>query len=173
MLASIHVSQLQPLNSRMNITRSRLLLCVTIATITFGSLPAQAKRAKAKKATAQLHAVHKKGKFLYKKVKKPIALSIGKQLEAKTKIKRIEFFDKPAISCQLDIVNKSKTKLYISYHVAFFDKDGNLIGCASQSMGFDPGERTTVGGALVHAPESAMVKITSYQLRYWESTEKL
>ena len=48
-----------------------------------------------------------------------------------------------------------------------------LLGCASQNMSFDPGEKTTVGGAVVRLPAAELGKVAAYQIAYYEDDREI
>lgn len=151
----------------------RVLVSLLSLSLLLGTTGLSAQKPKRAGKKAEVHEVQKSGRYLFAKSPKRIKMKLGKRLEADAVMRKTDFFGKPAIACQVDVHNKAKVKMYVSLHLAFFDKAGKLVGCTSQNMDFDPGDRTAIAGALVRAPEAAMDTIHSYQLRFWESSEKL
>ena len=66
-------------------------------------------------------------------------VKLGKRLKGTAKLHVMEFFGAKTISGQLDVENPTDKKVFIAYHLAFFDKEGNLLGCASQRTASTPG----------------------------------
>ncbi len=78
------------------------------------------------------------------------------------------------LAARVKLHNTASIPMYYSFHIAFFDKDNNLIGCMSQSAeavrsGLAPDERTELGNCLAPVPTDQIAKIKSYQITYYES----
>jgi len=102
-------------------------------------------------------------------------VGIGKDIKGVCKFRCEEFFGKPMINANISVKNVSKERRGCQYYVAFFDKNGKLIGCAGQQyldMGLAPGEETSFGSCLIFLPVEQIKKIASYKARLYE-TDKL
>ena len=100
-------------------------------------------------------------------------VKMGKRLKGTAKLHVMEFFGAKTISGQLDVENPTDKKVFIAYHLSFHDDAGKLLGCASQNMSFDPGEKTTVGGAVVRLPAAELGKVAAYQIAYYEDDREI
>lgn len=100
-------------------------------------------------------------------------VELGNELEAVAKLHITEWFDSMAISGQVDVENKTDHEIFTSYNLAFFDKKDNLLGCASQTLSFDPGEETIIGGALIQMPAAQLEKVAKYRITWYEDTVKI
>lgn len=143
--------------------------------VTAGEAPIEWTQGKKKKAAAEGPFVRTlSGKIKLKKsFSSAPKLKLGNKLEAVARPHVTDWFDTKAISGQVDVENKTEQKIYTSYHLAFFDKKGELLGCASQDLDFDPGEKTSIGGAVIQMPPAQLAKVASYRLSWYEDTQKI
>ena len=102
-----------------------------------------------------------------------LELKLGDRLEATTKLHITDWFGSKAISGQVDVKNPTEEEIHFSYHLAFFDKDGVLLGAANQTMSMDPGEETIVGGALIQLPKKALEAVKRYQIVWYEDDKEI
>ncbi len=58
-------------------------------------------------------------------------IKLGNELEAVARPHVTDWFGAKAISGQVNVENKTEKKIFTSYHLAFFDKLGGLLSCAS------------------------------------------
>ncbi len=107
------------------------------------------------------------------KFSKAEEVELGNELGAVAKLHITEWFDTMAISGQVDVENTTDHEIFTSYHLAFFDKKDNLLGCASQTLSFDPGEETMIGGALIQMPAAQLEKVAKYRITWYEDTVKI
>ncbi|MBI3736082.1 hypothetical protein HY256_06180 [Candidatus Sumerlaeota bacterium] len=84
-----------------------------------------------------------------------------------------DFFDKKIINANIEVTNTAKRPMFCQYYVAFFDKDGHLIGCAGQGItgdeGLKPGQATQLGSCLIPLPPGTHEQVASYQVAFYES----
>ena len=97
-------------------------------------------------------------------------IELGKNIEAVAMLHIIEWFGAKAISGRVDIENKTEEEIFTGYHLAFFDKKDKLLGCASQTIAFDPGEKTMIGGAVIRLPEEQLEKVAKYRITWYEDS---
>ena len=102
-----------------------------------------------------------------------LALDVGDRLKGKTKIHVIDWFGGHAISGQVDVENPTDATVHFGYHVAFFDAEGGLVGCANQSMDVEGGARVTVGGAVIKLPREAIGTVRRYQIAWYEDAQEI
>ena len=104
---------------------------------------------------------------------KVVKIKFGKVLKGETSWRVGEFFDKTTVFAGVTIKNPTDKPVHFRYYVAFFDKEGKLIGCAGQGSfgddGLAAGEESQLGSCLVELPKGAIKLITSYQLVFYES----
>lgn len=104
------------------------------------------------------------------------AVEMGRTVKVTAKFYISEFFGSKVVSTQAAVKNTgSKPKFYV-FHVAFFDKDNHLLGCASQGSfgdeGLKPGDQTQLGSLMVTLPASELSKVASYQAAFYKSEHK-
>jgi hypothetical protein len=63
--------------------------------------------------------------------------------------------------------------MHFHYYVAFFDKDGQLLGCTSegtfQGEGLKPGGDMQYRSCLILLPHGTIGKVASYKVAFYES----
>jgi len=108
---------------------------------------------------------------------KVVKITFGKTAKGVAKLYIVDFFGKKVINAGAKITNSGKAAIHFHYSIAFFDKDGKLIGCASQGAfgdkGLAPGKETYLGSCMVFLPHSEMAKITSYKLTFYEADKPI
>lgn len=102
-----------------------------------------------------------------------LKLTVGDKVKGTTKIHVTDWFGGHAISGQVDVENPTDDTIYFGYHLAFFDAEGGLVGCASQSLDVEPNDSVIVGGALIKLPPTAIEKIARYQIVWYEDTQDI
>jgi hypothetical protein len=84
-----------------------------------------------------------------------------------------DFFGKPTIFAGITVTNSASKPMFFQYYVAFFDKEKNLVGTASQGSfgdeGLKPEETTQMGSCLIHLPKDKYKEIASYQAVIYET----
>ncbi len=84
-----------------------------------------------------------------------------------------EFFGKPTVFAGIAVTNSASKPMFFQYYVAFFDKEKNLVGTASQGSfgdeGLKPAETTQMGSCLIHLPKDKYKEIASYQAVIYET----
>ena len=79
-----------------------------------------------------------------------------------------DFMGRKVVSVGAHIKNTSDKLMYFGYHVAFFDKNKNLIAASSFSNDkLEPGKETEIGNVL-ELPRSELGKIAFYQVTVLE-----
>jgi hypothetical protein len=67
--------------------------------------------------------------------------------------------------------------MHCRYYVAFFDKDGKLLGCAGQGTfdkkGLRAGESTQLGSCLIPLPAGLHEKAVQYKIAFYESDKEI
>jgi len=102
-------------------------------------------------------------------------IEIGQNIHGACKFFVDEFFGKTIINANMSLKNTSKERRNCQYYVAFFDKGGKLVGCASQGLGdygLAPGKDTNMGSCLIFVPDGVAETVTSYKVRFYE-TDKM
>ena len=100
-------------------------------------------------------------------------VALGDKLKGSASLEIRDWFGGKAITGQLDVENPTDASVFLSYTLAFFDKDGGLVGCATQNMEIEAGESTSIGGAVILVPVAKLAKVTSYQIVYYEDGQAI
>ena len=104
-------------------------------------------------------------------------VEMGKKVKLTAKFYISEFFGSKVINAGATVKNSATKPMFYVFHIAFFDKDNHLLGCASQAsfgeQGLKPGEETQLGSLLVALPPSELKKVASYQAAFYESEHKI
>jgi hypothetical protein len=100
-------------------------------------------------------------------------VALGDKLKGEASLEIRDWFGGKAITGQLDVENPTDASVFLSYHLAFFDKDGVLIGCATQNMEIEAGESTSIGGAVIQVPAAQLKQVASYQIAYYEDAKAI
>ena len=100
---------------------------------------------------------------------KALKVDLGQKLKTECRYYIIpDFFGRKVVSVGASIKNTSPKLLYFGYHVAFFDKNKNLIAASSYDKGkLEPGKETNIGNVL-ELPRSQLGKIAFYQVTVLE-----
>lgn len=94
-------------------------------------------------------------------------------LQVTCKFRGGDFFDEFTLFANPSINNKSGRKLNVAYHVAFFDKAGELIAAAGQSGDVEAGAKEyQFGSCLSKLSQDEFAKITSYKVVIYVSEPK-
>ena len=100
-------------------------------------------------------------------------VEVGEKIHGTCKFVIEDFFGKKIIRANIEVVNKAEVPMHCHYYVAFFDKDGQLLGCASQGTsgddGLKPGRNTQFGSCLIPLPPGTHEKVASYKVAFYES----
>jgi hypothetical protein len=102
-------------------------------------------------------------------------VEIGQNIHGTCKFYIDDFLGQTIINANMSVKNVSKERRNCRYYVAFFDKDGKLVGCANQGLcdeGLASGEDTNMCSCLVFVPPGTAETVTSYKVRFYE-TDKL
>jgi hypothetical protein len=107
----------------------------------------------------------------------PVTFKIGKVVKATGQCATTDFFGSKVIDCGVTVKNTGAKPMFCVIHVAFFDKDNHLLGCASQTSfgdaGLKPGEETQFASMLISMPPDELKKVASYQTAFYESEKKI
>lgn len=105
---------------------------------------------------------------------KQVKIRIGKDVSFKITVFQDEFFGYTTISANASIDNKTQKKVKVIYSIAFFDKDGKLVGCHQGSWDLESNDDVNYGSGIIYADEESIASIKSYKLRTQviESKEK-
>lgn len=98
---------------------------------------------------------------------------VGTKLKGTCRFSLSDFFGQQIISAPIEVSNQSEKPMHCHYYVAFFDKNGNLLGCTGQGTmkdgGIAPGDNTQFGSCLIPLPKTVREKAVSYKITYYES----
>ena len=101
-------------------------------------------------------------------------VEIGQKIRGTCKFYIDEFFERRIINANIRIENTARRPMHCEYFVSFYDKKGNLVGCASQGTfsddGLSPGEETQLGSCLISLPLGMHERVASYKIAFYEST---
>jgi hypothetical protein len=104
---------------------------------------------------------------------KAVKVEVGEKLQAVCSFYISDFFKKKIINAGVKVKNPTKKPVFFHYYVAFFDKDGKLLGCAAQGSfgdeGLAPGKETQMGSCLIPLPAAKFAEVKSYQVAFYES----
>jgi hypothetical protein len=105
------------------------------------------------------------------------AVEMGRTVKLTAKFYISEFFGSKVINAGATVKNTGSKPMFYVFHVAFFDKENHILGCASQGSfgdeGLKPSEETQLGSLLITLPASELSKVASYQAAFYESEHKL
>ncbi|UCC94493.1 MAG: hypothetical protein JSW40_06685 [Candidatus Omnitrophota bacterium] len=143
------------------------LICTLVIIIFLGALPASAD---VRQGFCRL----KERSALDKDI---FTVTVGERIKGTCKFYIDEFFGKKIVNANITIENTSDADLFCYYYVAFFDEDGNLVGCAAQGIfgddGLVAGGSVQLGGCLIPLPLGQHEKISSYKIAFYESDAPL
>lgn len=84
-----------------------------------------------------------------------------------------DFFGKQTVFAGITVKNSGAKPMFFNYFVAFFDKNGKLVGSTGQGTfgddGVKPGENEQMGSCLIHLPPDRYKDIVSYQAVIYET----
>jgi hypothetical protein len=104
---------------------------------------------------------------------KGVKIKLGKRLKFEPEFKYIQIGKGNAVNVGGgDVENTTDKKIFYSYHVAFFDKDKNVIGVQNFSLWIDAGKKARIGTFIALPPEQ-IAKITSYSAIFYEDDEQI
>ena len=105
--------------------------------------------------------------------KNAIEVKLGKEIAGTGKISITDWFGAKAVSGQVNVENKADRKIFTSVSLILFDKDGNPLGCAAQSMDADPKEKTIWGGFVIKLPNEQLKQVRSYTYLWYEDDKPI
>jgi hypothetical protein len=99
----------------------------------------------------------------------------GVTLKAKLRID--DFFKKKIINANADVNNTNDKAKFFHYYIAFFDAEGNLVGCTGQGSfgknGLGAGEKESLGSCLIHLDPDDIKKVKTYQAVLYVGDEEI
>ena len=101
-----------------------------------------------------------------------VKVSLGDKLKLDATFQMIEIGQLAAISVQAKIKNTTGVMMYYSYHVAFLDKDKNLIGCQSFPLQI-AANRSGTAGTFIQLPRDQIARIAYYSVAFHESEKQI
>jgi hypothetical protein len=108
---------------------------------------------------------------------KHVKVAFGTGVVAKARFFIDEFFGKTIINAGATIENGTRKTVFFQYFVAFFDKDGLLVGCTGQGSfsddGLAPGDESQLGSCLVHLAKEDARKVASYKAVLYVDTKPI
>jgi hypothetical protein len=102
-----------------------------------------------------------------------VAVELGQTLKAKCVLKLLDIEGEPRILANPSFTNRSNRRIKAEYHAAFFDREGKLIGCASQHGSVRPSRNWQFGSCLNSAPASELAKAHSYEIVLYEQSSQM
>lgn len=107
---------------------------------------------------------------------KHVIATFGDKLKGRAKFYIDDFFGKPTIMAGATIKNPTGKPMRFYYYVAFYDKDGKLLGCTGQGSfgdeGLKPGKDMTLGSCLIHLPMEVAKSAARYSIVLYEMDAK-
>ena len=97
----------------------------------------------------------------------PVKITLGEKVKLSPEFKVINVGNSSAVNVRGDIQNSTDQKVFYSYHVAFLDKDKNLIACQNFSLWLDPGKKGSAGTFIGLSPAQTE-KIAFYSAVLYE-----
>jgi hypothetical protein len=131
---------------------------------------------------AAVEVTHKEGACKLQKAgafddAKLFKITVGKHVRLTTRWRIDEFFGKTIINANVTVKNPTTKPLHYEYYVAFFDKEGTLVGCTGQGVmedeGLKPGEEERLGSCLVTLPPARAQAVATYRLVLYESDKPI
>lgn len=104
--------------------------------------------------------------------KESYQVSAGTTVQLHVELKQIAVGPQSAVSVSGKVRNTGSVKMNYSYHVAFLDKDKNLIGCQNFNLFIDPGKEGPVG-TFINLPPGEIRKIAYYSVTFYESDQPI
>ena len=102
---------------------------------------------------------------------------VGEKIKGTCKFYIQDFFKQRIVNANIAITNTSDKAMHCQYYVAFFDKDGKLVGCAGQGTfdrkGLAAGETTQLGSCLIPLPAGLHEKAVQYKIAFYESDQQI
>ncbi len=150
---------------------------LTLAVITLAVLLASAAP-----CPAAVEVTHKQGPCKLQKAgpfddAKLFRITVGKHVRLKTRWRIDEFFGKTIINANVTVENPTAKPLFFEYYVAFFDKEGTLVGCTGQGVmgdeGLGPGDEQQLGSCLITLPLERAEAVATYRLVLYESDKPI
>lgn len=106
----------------------------------------------------------------------PVKIELGQTVKLVAEPAIENFFHSKIISARAKVQNTGSKPMWYAFNIAFFDKDGHLVGCASQaeigSQGLAPGDAPQLGSCLINLPPDALGKVTRYEATFYESDKQ-
>lgn len=99
-------------------------------------------------------------------------VSLGKRIKFDPEFKQIHIGKGNAVNVGAEAQNTTDQKVFYSYHVAFLDKDKNLIGCQAFNLWIDASKKARIGTFIALPPEQ-IAKIASYSVVFYEDDEQI
>ncbi len=104
-------------------------------------------------------------------------VSMGKALRLTTRWRLDTFFEKQIINANVTVKNPTKQPLFCQFYVAFFDKQGELIGATGQGSfgdeGIAPGQEEQFGSCLIEIPPDLAGEVASFRAVLYESDKEI
>jgi hypothetical protein len=105
--------------------------------------------------------------------KKRVKVTVGKNIKFESDLHRFEFMGMTSVVGRGSLKNTSDKKLHASLHIAFFDKDKNLLGCGAQTFfAVMPGAQQFVN-LVIGLPADVADQIASYQITLYEGEKQV
>lgn len=105
-----------------------------------------------------------------------VKVEVGTGIKGVCKFYVTDFFDAEIIDAGIQLTNTTNKPRYCYYNVAFFDKDDQLVGCASQGTsgdGLGAGKTMISGSLLIPLPKGLYEKVVKYKIAFYESDKEI
>lgn len=93
------------------------------------------------------------------------------------KLRFDDFFDKMIINANANVHNTNDKAKFYYYYIAFFDADGNLLGCTGMGSfgdkGFGAGEKTQLGSCLIPLDKADRKKVKTFKATLYVSDKEI
>ncbi len=93
-------------------------------------------------------------------------------VEILCKLRADDFFGRDVVMANPEIKNLTAKPLDLAYHVAFFTKDGELVGSATQRGEIDPNGNMQFGSCIITVPKEEIAQVSAYKISVYVSEAK-
>jgi len=127
--------------------------------------------------TGSPHALRAEGTFLPAAhgQQKPFEFEIPGRMHYRVRITCKPFVKEEwCINPLVDITHRSGPRLYAKYYAAFFDSDGQLVGCCGQDADKPPSATPLqLGSLVIRGPKERLQSATRFQIVIYESDQQI
>lgn len=144
-----------------------LLIVFSLAAVSWADIAADRKAGECKLQKAQ-----------FMENAKHVIVKLGKALEVDSHFFYGDLMEKTHLMVSTSVKNPTEKPLFCTIHVAFFDKDGGLVGCVNKGLvddeeGLAAGKSEDLAIGLIELPEAVIKIITRYQIVVYQSDKPI